>query len=293
MNKRLEKEISRIYADLSKSEKKTADYLLGAQKNFKEMTLEKIAHNAQVSQPTVLRFIKALGYGGFKDFKYEMAGSEREESSKFLYGFPISRQDSIRDVPAKTIATASGQIKETIKSITPEILEQAVQAITHANKIAVYYVENSSCTAQDLVTKLMYLGIHCHCYEDPYMQSVSAANLSKGDVAIGISYSGYSRNTVDAMEIAGKAGAATIAITNFEHTLLAKYSDLVLYTSNQQFLYGNAIFSRVSQLLVVDMIYISILLSDYDKYTEKLDESSRVIAKQAYGSIDDNSKDIR
>lgn len=289
MNQRLEKEINRVYAGLSKSEKKTADYLLDCRENLKELTLEKIAQKSKVSQPTVLRFIHALGYQGFKDFKYELAGSEREETSKFLYGFPISSQDTIREVPAKIIATTTGQIKETIKSITPEILEQAVQAITQAKKIAVYFVENSSCTAQDLVTKLMYLGIHCHSYEDPYMQSVSAANLSKGDVAIGISYSGYSRNTVDAMEIARKAGAKTIAITNFEHTLLEKYSDLVLYTSNRQFLYGNAIFSRVSQLLVVDMIYISILLSDYDRYTEKLDESSRVIQKQAYGLPDNEN----
>ena len=115
------------------------------------------------------------------------------------------------------------------------------------------------------------------------MQSVSAASLSEGDVAIGISYSGFSRSTVDAMEMAGKAGAKTIAITNFEHTLLEQYSDLVLCTSNRQFLYGDAIFSRASQLMVVDMIYIAILLSDYERYTGKLDESSRVIRKQAYG----------
>ena len=98
------------------------------------------------------------------------------------------------------------------------------------------------------------------------MQTVSAASLSEGDVAIGISYSGFSKNTVDAMEMAGKAGAKTIAITNFEHTLLEQYSDLVLCTSNRQFLYGDAI-----------------LLSDYERYTGKLDESSRVIRKQAYG----------
>ena len=65
--------------------------------------------------------------------------------------------------------------------------------------------------------------------------------------------------------------------------LSEQYSDLVLCTSNRQFLYGDAIFSRASQLMVVDMIYIAILLSDYERYTGKLDESSRVIRKQAYG----------
>lgn len=283
MNQRLETEIGHVYAELRKSEKKVADYLLGGQENMKELTLERLAKETGVSQPTVLRFVKALGYEGFKDFKYELAGSEQEGGDKFLYGYKLSDGDPIREVPAKIVGTAMGQIGETVKSIEPEILELVVRTIAQANRIAVYYVENSSCTAQDLVTKLVYLGLHCFSYGDAYMQSVSAASLTKEDVAIGISYSGYSRLTVDAMEIARRAGAKTIAITNFEHTLIARHSDLVLRTSNRQFLYGDAIFSRASQLLVVDMIYVGILLSDYKKYTKRLDESSRLIQKQAYG----------
>lgn len=283
MNERLRNEISRAYPGLPKSERKTADYLLNCRENLKELTLDKIACGAGVSQPTVLRFLRGLGYRGFKDFRYELAGGGREESSRYLYGFPFSEHDTVRDVPAKMISTTVGQIEKIIRNITPDKLEAVAQAITSAKKIAVYYVENSSCTAQDLVTKLMYLGIHCHAYDDVYMQSVSAANLTEGDVAVGISYSGWSKNTVDAMETAKRAGARTIAVTNFEHTLLERYSDIVLCTSSRQFLYGDAIFSRASQLVVVDMIYMAILLSDYKGYTKKLDEGSRAIRKQAYG----------
>lgn len=282
MNQRLKQEITRSYPGLCKSEKRTADYLLDCGENLKDLTLEKLAAGAGVSQPTVLRFVRRLGYQGFKDFRYELAGSGRKECSRLLYGFPFSEHDTIREVPAKIISTTIGQIEKTIRSITPDILEQVVQAITGAGKIVVYYVENSSCTAQDLITKLMYLGIHCYAYDDVYMQSVSAANLTKGDVAVGISYSGGSINTVDAMEMARRHGATTIAITNFEHTRLEQYADIVLRTSNQQFLYGDAIFSRTSQLMVVDMIYMAVLLSDYERYTKKLEESSSVIRKQAY-----------
>ena len=157
-----------------------------------------------------------------------------------------------------------------MKSISPKTLEQVVKAIIQADKIALYYVENSSCTANDLVTKLMYLGINCCAYSDYYMQQVSARNLTEKDLAIGISYSGRSRSTVDAMKLASQTGAATIAITNFENSLIEEYADMVLCTSNEQFLYGDAIFSRVSQLAVVDMIYSGILLSDYKKYTKIL-----------------------
>ena len=74
MNQRLKQEITRSYPVLRRSEKKTADYLLKCGENLKDLTLEKIAEGAGVSQPTVMRFVKALGYQGFKDFRYELAG---------------------------------------------------------------------------------------------------------------------------------------------------------------------------------------------------------------------------
>ncbi|HIZ38601.1 MAG TPA: MurR/RpiR family transcriptional regulator [Candidatus Anaerobutyricum stercoris] len=283
MNEKLEFTIRENYSSLRKSEKKAADYLLSYQGDGRELTLELFADGAGVSQPTVLRFIRALGYQGFKDFRYELVREEdRTEKGYFLYGSSISKDDKIAELPAKLIGTAVGQLKDTLKNLSADNLEKAVRAITGARNIAVFYVENSSCTASDLVTKLTYLGFSCCSYSDYYLQNVSAGNLTKEDVAIGISYSGCSISTVDAMRIAKKAGARTIAITNFENTLLEKYADIVLITSGQHFIYGDAIFSRVSQLAVVDMIYTGILLSDYEKYTAILDRSSNTIRKQAY-----------
>lgn len=283
MNEKLEFTIRENYSSLRKSEKKAADYLLSYQGDGRELTLELFADGAGVSQPTVLRFIRALGYQGFKDFRYELVREEdRTEKGYFLYGSSISKDDKIAELPAKLIGTAVGQLKDTLKNLSADNLEKAVRAIAGARNIAVFYVENSSCTASDLVTKLTYLGFSCCSYSDYYLQNVSAGNLTKEDVAIGISYSGCSISTVDAMRIAKKAGARTIAITNFENTLLEKYADIVLITSGQHFIYGDAIFSRVSQLAVVDMIYTGILLSDYEKYTAILDRSSNTIRKQAY-----------
>ncbi len=207
MNEKLEFTIRENYSSLRKSEKKAADYLLSYQGDGRELTLELFADGAGVSQPTVLRFIRALGYQGFKDFRYELVREEdRTEKGYFLYGSSISKDDKIAELPAKLIGTAVGQLKDTLKNLSADNLEKAVRAITGARNIAVFYVENSSCTASDLVTKLTYLGFSCCSYSDYYLQNVSAGNLTKEDVAIGISYSGCSISTVDAMRIAKKSG---------------------------------------------------------------------------------------
>ena len=84
------------------------------------------------------------------------------------------------------------------------------------------------------------------------------------------------------MKIAKDAGAQTIAIVNFENTMLTRYGDIVLSTSNDQFLYGDAIFSRTAQIALVDMIYMGVIISDYDNYTKKLDHYSRLIKHRGY-----------
>lgn len=136
--------------------------------------------------------------------------------------------------------------------------------------------ENSSAAAEDLASKLIYLGINAVYHQDIYRQSMAAGSLTEGDAAVGISYTGYSSCTVKALRRAGDAGAATVAITNFEDSLINRYADIILCTGNQQHLYSNTLYSRCSQLAVVDMIYCGILSSDYEKYSEKIKRQSRI-----------------
>ncbi|MDO5417248.1 MAG: MurR/RpiR family transcriptional regulator [Lachnospiraceae bacterium] len=294
MSRPYEFEIKKMYADLRRSEQKAADYYLHYDGPLEELSLASMAEAAEISQPTVMRFVKALGFRGFKEFKYGiLKDSGRDEEAgesedrlvppPLVYGYAISEKDLPEDVPGRVVAQAGAYLDDTLKHISASDVSRAAEMICSARQIAIYYVENSASIAHDLLTKLLYLGFNCIFYSDFYLQQVSAANLSEGDLAIGISYSGTSKNTVDVMKLARKKGASSIAITNFPDSLVGKYSDIVLETGNQQLLYGNAIFSRTSQIAVVDMIYTGIILRDYKKYTKKLDESSRIVREQAYG----------
>ncbi len=157
-----------------------------------------------------------------------------------------------------------------------------MDAILKAESIVIYSVENSVCTANDLLTKLMYLGLNCRMYEDYYLQSISAKNLTKRDLAIGISYSGYSRDTVEMMRLARAAGAATLVLTNFENAMIADYADILLCASHHQFLYGDTIFSRITQLALVDMLYAGVINQNYEKLSKQLKQNSKIIAQRAY-----------
>ena len=76
------------YGDLRASEKKAADYILKHLQQVREMSLEELAEECRVSQPTIMRMLKSLGYKGFRHFKYvvvEELAKEQDEHTSALY----------------------------------------------------------------------------------------------------------------------------------------------------------------------------------------------------------------
>ena len=173
-------------------------------------------------------------------------------------------------------------LEETLKNFSIRTYKKIVEVLRGARLIDIYSVENSEVTAQDFLAKLLYLGFSCRHFSDHYYQRISAGSLTDQDVAVGISYSGSSRDTVDVMRTAKKAGATTIVLTNFKDSPISRYADYLICTSQEQLFYGDSIFSRTSQLLIVDMIYMGIIASDYDRYAKRLDSCEKVVREKAY-----------
>ena len=290
------KQITAGYGDLRKSEKRAADYILRHMELAAGLSIDRLAKAADVSQPTVLRMLRSLGFTGYKDFKYQLvselaqSGPESQGAAEPMFGYTLRKQDTLEEIPPYMTATAAGMMEETLKNLSVRTYRKAVESIRKARLIDIYSVENSGVTAQDLLAKLLYLGLPCRYFSDAYYQRISAGSLTGEDVAVGISYSGASKDTVDAVRTAKRSGATTIVITNFRDSPISRYADILICTSQEQFIYGNAIYSRMTQLLIVDMIYMGIIASDYEHYVGLLDQGEKVARERAYPSGADKSK---
>lgn len=278
-------QILKTFPKLRKSEQQVAWYMLEHTDEIERISLEQLAKKAEVSQPTVLRMLKAVGYTGFKEAKIAFVEERMQKNKKGHYdilGMHIEKSGKIEDVPGIVIGNTMRLLQDSLQTISAKDIEKAVRAIEEATRVCIFSVENSNAVAMDLLTKLLYLGIQCEFHEDYYLQSIEAGHMKKGEVAIGISYTGTSRNTVDVLKKAKKNGAMTIAITNFTDTPLLKCADFVILTSNKQLLYGNDIFSRTIHMAVVDMIYMGLVVNQYEKYEQRLKESGQMIKNQRY-----------
>ena len=285
----IRKQIEKGYADLRRSEKLAADYVLEHMEQIPDLSIDRLAHNAGVSQPTVLRMLRSAGFSGYRDFCYRLVAelakkAEAGEGGKGpMYGYTLDKSTPLKEIPFNMAATTQKMLEETVKNFSGKIYQKTVEALANARLIDIYGVENSEATALDLLTKLLYLGLPCRYFSDCYHQQIAAGALTSEDVAVGISYSGESKDTVDSLRKAKKAGARTIAVTNFRDAAISRYADILICTSQEQLMYGDAIFSRSCQILVVDMIYMGIISLDYDRFTDRLKRCEKVVQEKAYG----------
>lgn len=276
------------YASLRPSEQRVADWVLGDPEGCTQCTIAELAERVQVSQPTVVRFVQALGFDGYRSFKYCLLRDQSEKTPQTPYfdhlgDFNLKPWDRLEDLPLKEVRIAGGLLEDALKSLPAEAVSRAVRMLATARTIDIYGVENSFTPASDLLTKLTYLGLNCRMHTDAYLQQISAAHLGVADVAVAVSHSGCSMDTVKALKQARKTGAGTIAITSPKEPLLAQYADVCLSTGGQALsIYGTAIFSRIPDLAVVDLLYMGIIQSDYERFSRNLDRSGAVIADRGY-----------
>jgi DNA-binding MurR/RpiR family transcriptional regulator len=277
--------IDHVYPSLRPAERAVAQYIREHAEEAADLTVGQMADIAHVSQPTVIRFARKLGFGGYRELRYVLRhpAAERQVTFDPLSGFDLNPWDNMEEIPAKAAEGAKTLIGEMCDALDVKAYRKAIALIAEAGFIDIFGVENSLTPATDLFTKLGYLGLTCRLSTDAYMQQIGAGHMRHGDVAIAFSHSGSSSDTVKALRLAKSHGAKTIAITNAVGVPLASWADVVLLTGRgSSAIYGNAIFSCVADAALVDMLYMGVILSNYGRFSTALDESGRMIRDRVF-----------
>ena len=284
-----EYKIKNMYNKLRDSEKKVADYILLNGYSVSQMTLANLSKEVGVSEPTIIRFVKGIGCSGYSEFKMELMKDWGRESvaeeidSDLLVELHIDENEKLENIPSKMIGMTVKALEDTLKIIDIDNYQKAIEMIKTSKTIDVYGVGNSGSIANDIMNKLLRIGLNCRAYSDNHLQQICASHLTKDDLAIGISHSGSTIDTVNTLKIAKKSGAKTIALTNFKASAISEYADITLYTGDlETTFYSETMFSRISQLAIVDMLYMGILLSDYKLYTKRLDKVNILVKDKNY-----------
>lgn len=232
------------YDELTKSERKVADYVLKTGNDVIYATMSDVKRETGVGDATIIRFCQKLGFSGFSDFKIEIAKENYPKKDE------PEHADFYDDIASQLTST----IQATAKMIDADQLNRAINLLTTAKRIYIFGVGGSGQVANALSSVMLRVGLHATAVEDPHFQAQVASLLDADSLVIGFSLSGRTTDTFDSLNIAKKNGAKVIAITKYQHSPIGKLGDVVLQTAIDEFLNGGSVAGRVTQLYVADVL---------------------------------------
>ncbi|MGE0132838.1 MAG: MurR/RpiR family transcriptional regulator [Blastocatellales bacterium] len=263
------------------SERAIAEFVLKNPERVVQMSISELARDVEVGESTVMRFCRAIDYKGYQEFKLRLA-QDLVEPVEYIHE-KIKFSDSIAQLAQKTFQTNRAAVENTQKALDPEMTEVAASALVNARRIDIYGAGYSYFTALDAKLKFTRLGLLADAYGDAHLQAMAAATLTRQDVAIGISHSGSTKDVADALGLAHKSGAATIAITNFSPSPLTKVSDVVLLTASPESpLGGEVLTSRIAQLCVIDVLSVAVAVALGEGCLDLIRKTSEAVKKKRY-----------
>jgi DNA-binding MurR/RpiR family transcriptional regulator len=266
-------------------EKLIAEYLLTNKKSILGMSAKEIGNVTNTSAPTVVRFSKKIGFDSLNEMKLHLSMDLKteEENSDFEY---LAGDLSVKNIIYGIKSSIDSIMNQTISVLKEEELEKAICTLSNANKIHVFSVGSSGLVAKDFYHKLSRINKVCISHDDTHLQITSSALLQKGDVAIAISYSGQTKEVIMCAENAKKRGIPVIAITKASiDNKLAEISDIALNVPFvEKSLREGAMSSRISQLAVIDMLFIGMARNNLKEVEEQLRETRKAVEQLKKGN---------
>jgi DNA-binding MurR/RpiR family transcriptional regulator len=240
-----------LLPSLPPAEARVAQRVIDSPEAVANSTITELAQACGTSETTVIRFCRAIGFSGYPELRLTLAteaGRAQGVTGGRDVGSDISADDTLEQVVEKIAFADARAVEETANQLDIQVLDEVVTAIVAARRVDIYGVGASAFVASDFQQKMHRIGRTSYAWSDAHIMLTSAAVLGPNDVAVGISHTGSTVETIDALSVA-----------NFPRSPIADAADLVLTTAARETTFrSGATASRLAQLTVIDCVFVGI-----------------------------------
>lgn len=274
--------IQKTKQQLRKSEIKVAEFVLNAPQQVVHMRIVDLAQEACVSEPTIVRFCRAIGCNSFQEFKVRIAQETAVNNS--LSQFAIAADDSVEDICNKIADTTVGRLMQIKQQLQASQVAAAATAISQARRLEFYGFGASGAVATDAQHKFFRLQVATAAYSDPHMQAMSAVTLGQQDVVVAISQSGRTKDLLHSVKLAQQYGAQVVSLAPVA-TPLSEQADIAIHINieedTEQFM---PMTSRIAHLMVIDILAVTVTQRRGPEFHEHLNAIKRSITSLRLGN---------
>ena len=295
MGKDVFTEIRVKYNTLSKNQKIIANYILDNKDKCVRMTLRELGNECRLSETTIIRFINKLDYTSYQAFRLDMAQDVMKNSAA-IQGVgeeqhEIKAGDSPEEIKNKVISIAASAITDINKLVDGQKLAKITELIEKSNKIMFFGAGGSGVIATDEYHKFLRCGLDVINESNTHIALIHAALLSENDLLILISHEGESKEVIECAKLAKRSGATVLGITSYMNSDLAKMADLCIFSStNDSPYYTDDMVSRIVQLVIMDMVVITLSTRIDDVNRKRAIEKSEYAVSEMKISNDEAAK---
>ncbi|NOH53969.1 MurR/RpiR family transcriptional regulator [Vibrio coralliilyticus] len=267
----LQDQIRNNYSDLSKRLQQVAKYVLDNSNSVAFDTVAVIAQQAEVPPSTLIRFASAFGFSGFNDMKQLFRRNLVEETTSYTDRARLYKQLEGEPQPPETpkdileeFARANSQAMNHLAAQTSaEKLEQAVDILRNAENIYLIGLRRSFSVASYLTYALRHLDKRAFLIDGlGGMFKEQLSMIGPKDAIVSISFSPYAQETVMLSEVASKAGAHQIVITDSQISPLAAFSDVCFVVKEAKV---DAFRSQSASLCLAQTLAVSMAFDQAEK----------------------------
>ncbi|HEY3425481.1 MAG TPA: MurR/RpiR family transcriptional regulator [Negativicutes bacterium] len=241
--------------------------------------INELSKRCQVGDATIIRFYRLLGYENYPMFRIALTKELSDSEIRPIYE-EVSKQDELPAVIQKVIHSSIQGIADLEQQISLQALEDIAQHFNKAAHIHVIGLGASGVVAQDVMHKLMRLGLKLNAYSDSHLMSIAASVAQPDEVFFAICHSGETTDILRTLTLAKEHGCYTCALTSsIDSSITRLVAAYLLSCTRETKMRSDAMISRIVQLVVIDILYVMLALQIGDAATERVNRS-RIALKQ-------------
>ena len=261
---------------LTDTEIEIADFILENKSDVINDSTQTLAQKTMTSPAAIIRFSKKIGFSGFSQLKIELA---KDLSNDYMeFDNLLDPNESMDSLLKKAYQSNIQTIEKTYGLIDSRVIERVVQEIISCRNIYLFGIGGSGTVCEDFQHKLLRIGKTSIYYADTHLQLTVVPNMQKDDLAFFISYSGKTKEIVTAAKWAKHMGMKSVAITQSAYNDLGKLADMVITIPiEEKELRIGATSSRLSSLIVIDLLYYAIARHDKEETHKRIVDTRKII----------------
>ncbi|MFO8069378.1 MAG: MurR/RpiR family transcriptional regulator [Alkalibacterium sp.] len=258
-----------------------ADHLLVLGGDVVTKTLNSLSEEIGVSEATIFKFVKKIGFEGFQNFKISVASNFREtaqQKAELTTFSDITKNDSACIIAKKVVQSSQESLDSMIHSLNEQDLLSALDILYSSETVHFFGQGASSIVAFDSYHKFIRTNFQCNYIFDYHMQLSYSTKLNKKDCVFLFSHSGQTQETIEVAKILKENGVNIISLTGNPDSKLVKLSDVsfVVYSEDSVFR-SESLTSRILYLTLIDILYVNVMYHDEKDNKQSLEKIRKAL----------------